>query len=81
LAAIIAAVEASISTFCWMAEHPARAQKMAKILITLQIILTLKGVGCRLDDDRAWFFLKCWKCSLNPRAGAGANGGVFFAWL
>jgi hypothetical protein len=37
-AAIAAAVEASISTFCWMTEHPARAQKMANMLIILQII-------------------------------------------
>src|ERR1700736_3543703 len=35
LAAIIAAVEASISTFCWTTEHPARAQRMTSVLITL----------------------------------------------
>src|SRR5271169_2561667 len=38
LAAIVAAVDASISTFCWMTEHPPSVQRMANILITLQII-------------------------------------------
>jgi hypothetical protein len=38
LAAIVAAVEASISTFCWISEHPPRAQRMAKILIKFKII-------------------------------------------
>jgi hypothetical protein len=52
LAAIIAAAEASISTFCWMTEHPPRAQRMAKILITLQIIRPSKTWDSRLDDDR-----------------------------
>src|SRR5580693_10555463 len=42
LAAIVAAVEASISTFCWISEHPPRAHRTANILNTLQITLTLQ---------------------------------------
>ena len=41
LAAILAAVDASISTFCCMIEHPARAQRTVRIATGLQIIWTL----------------------------------------
>jgi hypothetical protein len=37
LAAIIAAAEASISTFCWIAEHPTSAAKIMMKLISFEI--------------------------------------------
>ena len=45
LAAIVAAVDASISAFCWMTEHPAKAQRMTRMLTVLHIISLSEGVG------------------------------------